>query len=358
MAVRALHQRGRRACACGAGNFARAPIAARRWAGGMSQETWLHPLSTTAALSVAQQPPTARPLSTATQFGVSNDGPWLPKVTHAFVRDLADSFATDSLRDSEPEVPIDMPLARAQHAAYVEALRSVVPHVTQLEADESLPDCVFVEDTAIAVGDRVVLCTPGHPSRRRETEATANAVRQLAPRVTVMSLKEAADAAGVASEAALLDGGDVLYTGRELLVGLSGRSTEGAVRALAHALHPLPVIGVPVVGALHLKSLGTLCAPDTLVITKSRHGDAIRAAVEAHAVHADKYTWLEVPDMAAANCVLVNGTIFHRSARECPEAVDVFSALGLPTVELDASEVEKADGALSCCSLLVAARDT
>jgi len=40
--------------------------------------------------------------------------------------------------------------------------------VIVLDADESLPDGVFVEDTAVVIGRTGLITTPGHPSRRRE----------------------------------------------------------------------------------------------------------------------------------------------------------------------------------------------
>ena len=64
--------------------------------------------------------------------------------THAFIRGLPASFP-DSLKLHPPSVPIDMALAAAQHEAYAQLVRSLVPHVIQVEADEACPDCVFIE---------------------------------------------------------------------------------------------------------------------------------------------------------------------------------------------------------------------
>ena len=64
---------------------------------------------------------------------------------------------------------MDMDLARAQHTAYVETLRKIVPNVKVIPAEEKHPDCVFVEDPAIVVGGHALLCQPGSPSRKGET---------------------------------------------------------------------------------------------------------------------------------------------------------------------------------------------
>lgn len=63
---------------------------------------------------------------------------------------------------------------------------------------------------------------------------------------------------------AKLDGGDVLWTGREILVGLSSRTNDKGVQAVQEAFPGYPVTGIEVAGPLHLKTLLTLCGQDTL----------------------------------------------------------------------------------------------
>lgn len=87
--------------------------------------------------------------------------------THAVVRGIPASLATEALRISEAEVDLDK--ARREHDAYVEVLRTRVGlEVVELPADESLPDCVFVEDAAVVCGDTALITRPGAESRRRE----------------------------------------------------------------------------------------------------------------------------------------------------------------------------------------------
>ena len=63
---------------------------------------------------------------------------------------------------------------------------------------------------------------------------------------------------------AKLDGGDVLWTGREILVGLSNRTNQKGLEAVQEAFPGYPVTGIEVSGPLHLKTLLTLCGKDTL----------------------------------------------------------------------------------------------
>ena len=40
--------------------------------------------------------------------------------------------------------------------------------VIELPPDELLPDCVFVEDTAVVVNGQALITRPGHPNRQKE----------------------------------------------------------------------------------------------------------------------------------------------------------------------------------------------
>ncbi|XP_008404426.1 N(G),N(G)-dimethylarginine dimethylaminohydrolase 1-like isoform X5 [Poecilia reticulata] len=87
--------------------------------------------------------------------------------THAVVRGIPASLAKEALRTSQAEV--DLTRARTEHEAYVEVLRTRLGlEVVELPADESLPDCVFVEDAAVVCGETALITRPGAESRRRE----------------------------------------------------------------------------------------------------------------------------------------------------------------------------------------------
>ena len=63
---------------------------------------------------------------------------------------------------------------------------------------------------------------------------------------------------------AKIDGGDVLWTGWEILVGLSSRTNQKGLDAVKEAFPGFPVTGIEVSGPLHLKTLISLCGKDTL----------------------------------------------------------------------------------------------
>ncbi|KAK1803359.1 hypothetical protein P4O66_004022 [Electrophorus voltai] len=90
--------------------------------------------------------------------------------THAIVRAIPGSFATGALRTENLE-EVDPNRALREKKAYVAVLRELGLEVLELPADESMPDCVFVEDCAVVCGDTALLTRPGAPSRRGEIRA-------------------------------------------------------------------------------------------------------------------------------------------------------------------------------------------
>ena len=173
-------------------------------------------------------------------------------------------------------------MARKQHAVYVETLRSTGVDVKVLKPDEDFPDCVFVEDAAIIVEGHALLTKPGDPSRQNEIKK----MRKLLRDEVGLPLMEVSDKGKNGSDIynflliqeaisdAKLDGGDVLFTGREILVGQSCRTNEKGLQAVKEAFPGYPVTGVEVAGPLHLKTLLTMCGRDTLCAS-TESGDSI-----------------------------------------------------------------------------------
>lgn len=306
--------------------------------------------------------------------------------TGALVRSLPLDFATKALR-SNASVAIDAPLALRQHEAYVAALASCLPpgSVTTLPAAEGCPDSVFIEDTAVVLGGRALLARPGAASRRGEVAGVEAALR----------------ARGVACSAlappGTLDGGDVVWTGREFFCGLSRRTNRVGLEALAAAFPGARVTGVPLGelhrearrGArarlahpsarlvsegegeedapLHLKSLLSLVGPDTIAVADTPLGTEValylqqRSGVAGGVKRAGgrlSYVLIPAPSAPAANAVFVNGALLVRSAEECPEGVAELRLyaqdVGISkVVEVNVSELAKADAALTCCSILL-----
>ena len=248
----------------------------------------------------------------------------------AITRPVPQSFADCELTHLQ-RVPIDVALARAQHAEYERALASLGCEIVHVPAADGLPDSVFVEDTAIVLDEIAVVTRPGARSRRLETidvAATLGAFRQLQ----------------FLSEPATLDGGDVLRLGRVLYVGLGTRTNAAGAAQLADFISPYgyKVREVPVDACLHLKSAVTEVAPGVVAINPEwvdgqRFPDHVIIEVDPS-------------EPAAANVLRIGGTVVSPAAHPLTNA-HLSSAARVRTV--DVSELAKAEGAITCCSLIV-----
>lgn len=93
------------------------------------------------------------------------------QATHAVVRALPESLSQHALRRAKGDT-VDFARAERQHELYVGVLGSKLGlQVVTLPADESLPDCVFVEDVAVVCEETALITRPGAPSRRKEVTA-------------------------------------------------------------------------------------------------------------------------------------------------------------------------------------------
>lgn len=227
-------------------------------------------------------------------------------------------------------VPIDAATAAAQHGAYEQALREAGFAIVRLPDLPEDPDAVFVEDNALLLGEHAVITRPGAASRRDETASTAAG---LAEHFTLHRI-----------ETGCLDGGDVLRIGQRLYVGLSTRTDVAGIVALAAAVEPLgfEVRRAALRGALHLKTAATLAAPELLLHDPRAVDPAQFDGVEALAV--------DPAEPAAANAVLANGSLILPAGN--PRTAATLRARGLHVVEVDVSELQKAEAGVTCMSLI------
>ncbi|MSO83276.1 MAG: dimethylargininase [Acidobacteria bacterium] len=249
----------------------------------------------------------------------------------AMTREISAAFQACELTHV-PRVPIDLDRARAQHAAYEWALVEAGCTVRRLDSGPDMPDAVFVEDIAVVLDEGAVVCRPGAASRRAETpgvtEALARHGRPLQP----------IQAPGI------LDGGDVLVIGRQVFVGSSARTNRAGIDQLARILAPVgyAVQAVPVRGCLHLKSAVTALAPDRVLINREW-------------VPAEAFTGLSLVDIDpeepyAANALAIGEVIVYPTS--FPRTRERLERRGLRLRLVDVDEIQKAEGAVTCCSVI------
>jgi len=250
--------------------------------------------------------------------------------THAIVRQPAKSI-TKGLRAVDIGSP-DYDQMLCDHKDYVDALKSAGVAVINLTALEKFPDGQFVEDTALCLPKAVILMRPGAPSRLGE-------VNEIAPK-----LRELFEDVYEIDNPGHIEGGDILVTGKEILVGRSARTDENGVRQLSEIVIPLgyvirEVFTPPEI--LHFKTDCSLLGPDEILSTKRLQASGCF----------EGYRVINVADgeEAAANAIRVNDYVLMPDG--FPQTKAVLEDHGYKVKVINNTECAKLDGGMSCLSL-------
>lgn len=226
---------------------------------------------------------------------------------------------------------IDIALAREQHARYCRALENLGVEVHVLDTNGDLPDAVFIEDAAVALDEVAVITRMGTTSRQAEPAGIAPALREF---------REVVPLSG-----GTLEGGDVLRLGRTLLVGRSCRTNAEGIAALASIVSRFgyQVIDIPVDRCLHLKTACTALPDGRLLINPDW---ICKEHLAAHRLH-----WVVAPEGWGANVLPVGETIVLPAAHV--RTAELLAQAGFPVTAVDISEFAKAEGGVTCLSLLL-----
>jgi dimethylargininase len=218
--------------------------------------------------------------------------------------------------------PIDVARAAAQHAGYESLLEELGCVVRHLPLRAALADSVFVEDTAIVTDTIAVIARPGAASRRPETEDVAAALRDYRELAFI-------EAPGT------VDGGDVLRVGGRWFVGRSSRTNDEGIRQLRTFI---PAEIVDFRGCLHLKSAVTAIGDDSVIVNPD-WVDPIWPHIA-----------VDPGEPFAANVLLLGEIVV---SGEYPRTVERLRRAGRNVRTVDASELAKAEGGVTCCSIIV-----
>ena len=252
------------------------------------------------------------------------------RFTHAIARSPARSVVK-GLRVMDRGEP-DYEAYLAEHEAYVAALTAAGLEVEVLAALDDFPDSVFVEDTALCLPEGIIILRPGAASRLGEAKEMGDACRTLGYPAQYLA------------EGGRVDGGDVLVTDREILVGLSARTDAAGFERLDRLLSSwdYQVLAVTTPGeVLHFKSDCCVLDAETVLATRRLSGaDCFR-----------DYRVIEVPEgeEAAANSIRVNETVLTPAG--FPATADCLDRAGYDVQTVPAGQAALLDGGLSCQSL-------
>ena len=249
----------------------------------------------------------------------------------AITRDVSPALAQCELSFVD-RAPIDVGRAQAQHETYCRALEALGCEVIRLPAAAAFPDSVFVEDVALAFDEVAVATRPGAESRRDEGAAVLEVLGSLRRVLRI-------EAPGT------LDGGDVLRIGKRVFVGISARSNAAGREQLRELLAPYgyTVEDVATRDCLHLKSAVTQVGEDTVLINL--------AWVDAAPFADYRQIQVDPAEEHAANAVRIGDALLYP---DCfPRTLQRLRDAGIEVTTVDVSELQKAEGAVTCCSVLL-----
>lgn len=251
-----------------------------------------------------------------------------PSVKYAIVRPVPDSY-DHCVRTNVERIDVD--LAKRQHAEYCRALQKLGLKLIWIEGDNTLPDSCFVEDTAVILGEKAIICNMKIESRFKEVVEVAEALEKLKETYYI-------------KPPATIDGGDVLKIEDKVFVGLSSRTNLHAIHQLGKILEStnLKIVPVKINNVLHLKSVCTYLGNNYVILSKGHFDTEILR----------DYKKIVVPsgEEYAADCLAIDGTILM--AKGYPRTRRLVEEEGFFVKELETSEFRKGEGALTCLSIV------
>ena len=253
------------------------------------------------------------------------------RFTHAITRRPAESIV-QGLRAVDTGTP-SLTLMEQHHADYIAALKSTGATVIELDKLEAYPDSVFVEDTALCLPEGAVVMRPGAPTRLGEAA-------EMAPHLTALYAR----VVRVSGADSFIEGGDILTTETEILVGRSARTNAAGIAELQRLVapwgHTVREVFTPP-GVLHFKTDCSLLDEETILSTARL--DASGCFKGYRVIHT------AAGEEACANTIRFNDLVLMPAG--FPRTRDALVKAGYTVREIGNSECAKLDGGMSCLSL-------
>ena len=253
-------------------------------------------------------------------------------MTTALTREVPQAIVNCELTHLMRE-PIDFLRAVEQHRQYEKALTDLGCAIQRLPTLPDLPDSVFVEDTAVVLPELAVITRPGAASRRPEVTSVSDAMREYRQLAFI-------DAPGT------LDGGDVLTVGHIIYVGASTRTNADGIRQLAQLTSPYgyTVRELTITGCLHLKSAVTRVSEDAILLNPDW--------VDASAFGDIRQIDVHPAEPFAANALWMGEAVIYPTGFD--ETRARLERFGIEVHAVETGELRKAEGGVTCCSIIVA----
>ncbi|MGY8702189.1 MAG: dimethylarginine dimethylaminohydrolase family protein [Candidatus Poseidoniales archaeon] len=257
----------------------------------------------------------------------------LSQRNNAIVRGIPASY-TEALAVHFGDGPTDLDLAKQQHEGYVEALRQSGVNVIQIPTDDAFPDCVFVEDMAVSLGDRCFIPYPGHETRRGEQPAI---IEELEKHLELVHM----------TKEGMMDGGDVLRIGDVLFIGRSTRTNDVGIAQFRKFVEDdgleLRVIDIPE----HVLHLTSMCScPNNAILLLT---DGTISAQAFGEISGTEVIIIPEQEVRGANVIGFGNKMIV--AQGYPTVTRELQSRGYELIHIDTTQISAADASLTCCSV-------
>jgi dimethylargininase len=248
----------------------------------------------------------------------------------AITRNVSPSIGNCELTHMDRQ-PIDFPMVQIQHQRYEECLHALGCEIHRLPDAPDLPDSVFVEDTAMVFDEVAIITRPGADSRKPETDSMARALAAFRRLAHIRA-------------PGTIDGGDVLRIGKTVYIGISSRTNVESIDQVREILDPhgYTVTGVGVHGCLHLKTAATLVGRDTVL--------ANRDWIDSRTIRNVEFIDVNREEPFGGNGLLIGEAVIF--PENFPKTRKLLEKMGIRVVPVNVSEIIKAEGAVTCCSVV------
>ncbi|CEF64312.1 Amidinotransferase family-containing protein [Strongyloides ratti] len=237
---------------------------------------------------------------------------------------------------------VDLALAKQQLETLTEILKEAGINVIELAPEKKGHYLsLFPDDAAIVIHGTALLTRP------KKQEGRFDEIAQILKELTwnVVRCEEKENGHSI-----ILEGSDVLFTGKEIFVGIrkDGTNMEGA-SIVAKTFPDIPVMPIYLPNKLPLKHYFCMVKEGVLSYFKCKDSDIILERLNREATY--KYQILSLDQDTSSNCLNVNDHLIYRG--DINETK--FNALKLP-IELwgiNVSELIKIGGSLTRFCLLI-----
>ncbi|CAL8077787.1 unnamed protein product [Calicophoron daubneyi] len=240
---------------------------------------------------------------------------------YAIVSQIPESFSDfctspqgqKNAKNGEAHRPISLDRAHRERTDFVETLRKIGIDILELEAEERHPECVKVDDTAVIINGTALMCNPAGSHRQGEV----NLIRQTLKKEVGVKIVE------LNTENAHLEGSDVLFTGQEIIVGLSNHTNEAGAEAVARAFPEYVTFPVRVRPPFRsLKDAVGVAGINVLAVGESEAAQHMLKDIRKSVSYS--YSIITLPEDNAANLLYVNHYLMHYSPEMIPKSIGVF----------------------------------